>query len=67
MCMPFDDVQMTCWLHSQLQVMDVWMDELASRTDADLTALERLERHRAWLAQELDRLGASRPETYGGV
>ncbi len=58
MCMPLDDIQRTCWLQSQLQVMQVWMEELATRPDGDLTALERLERHRQWLASELARLGA---------
>ena len=67
MCMPLDDVQMTCWLQSQLQIMTVWMDELATRPDGDLTALERLERHRQWLSSELDRLGVVQSENYGGV
>lgn len=67
MCMPLDDVQMTCWLQSQLQIMTVWMDELATRPDSDLTALERLERHHQWLSGELARLGVIQPQNYGGV
>jgi len=65
MCTQLDDVQMTGWLQSQLQIMQVWMDELATRPDSDPTALERLEHHRQWLTGELDRLETARPKSYG--
>ncbi|KJS26995.1 MAG: hypothetical protein VR75_04740 [Hyphomonadaceae bacterium BRH_c29] len=56
MCMPIDDAAMLCWLISQLRVIEAWQDELASRPDADLLQVERLERHHAWLHEELARL-----------
>ena len=60
MCMPIDDAAMLCWLQSQLRVMEVWQNELATRPDADTRQVDQLARHHAWLSDELARLSHPR-------
>jgi hypothetical protein len=54
--MPIDDSAMLCWLQTQLRVMQAWLDELATRPDADPRQVDQLARHHAWLSDELTRL-----------
>lgn len=61
MCIPFDDTAMCCWLQTQVRVIEVWRDELASRPDADPNALTRLEQHYDWLRYEVERLNQRQP------
>ena len=56
MCLPIDESSMLCWLQSQLKVVEVWRDELATRPDLDLEAISRLEQHYNWLSFEVSRL-----------
>ncbi|MEM7663077.1 MAG: hypothetical protein AAF292_12595 [Pseudomonadota bacterium] len=46
------------WLHGQLRVLEAWREELVRRGDADIAALERLDRHQKWLSSEITRLEA---------
>lgn len=55
-CIPYDSVQLECWLHSQLKVIDAWMGELLSSPESDPETARRLETHRQWLSQEIARL-----------
>jgi len=61
MCIPFDDTAMCCWLQTQVRVIEVWRDELATRLDADPNALTRLEQHYDWLRYEVERLNQRQP------
>lgn len=56
MCIPFDDTAMVCWLKTQVRVVEVWREELASRPDIDIEAVHRIETHYAWLTYEVARL-----------
>lgn len=56
MCLPIDDAGMTCWLSSQLKVLDAWREELVLRPELEIAQVEALQRHRDWLASELERL-----------
>ena len=56
MCIPLDDASLSCWLFTQLRVLDAWCDELANEPDTDIARIEALERHRNWLADELARV-----------
>ena len=62
-CIPYDSVQLECWLHSQLKVIDAWMGELLSSPDSDPETAQRLETHRQWLSQEIARLDRN-PATF---
>lgn len=59
MCVPYDSVQLECWLHSQVKVIDAWINELMSSPDSDPQTAERLETHRRWLSRELDQFSRS--------
>lgn len=48
------------WLAEQERAMARWRDEVAAKGDADVDDLERLERHRRWLADALGRLNGGR-------
>ncbi|MEO0550455.1 MAG: hypothetical protein AAFZ91_11090 [Pseudomonadota bacterium] len=56
MCLPLDDTAMTCWLKTQIRVIEVWREELASRPEIDIEAITRLEQHYTWLTYEAGRL-----------
>ncbi len=56
MCLPMDDTAMVCWLRTQVRVLDAWREELATRPDLDIQAITRLEKHYAWLTDEVTRL-----------
>ena len=56
MCIPLDDTAMSCWLKTQVRVIEAWREELASRPELDMDALMRLEKHYAWLTYEAARL-----------
>lgn len=58
MCIPIPDRTMLDWLRNQSSVMAAWNDELLRRGETDLAAVERLERHQAWLTTEIARLEA---------
>ena len=51
-----DDTAMVCWLRTQVRVLDAWREELATRPDLDIQAITRLEKHYAWLTDEVTRL-----------
>ena len=61
MCLPLDDVAMTCWLKTQIRVLEAWREELASRPEIDVQAVIKLETHYAWLTQEVARLDNPSP------
>lgn len=56
MCIPVDDNAMICWLRTQVRVIEAWREELATRTELDIPAITRLEKHYAWLTYEVGRL-----------
>ena len=56
MCMPMDETAMTCWLKTQVRVLEVWRETLAMQPDVDLEAGRRLETHYHWLTGEVMRL-----------
>ena len=56
MCLPLDDASMTCWLRTQIRVLEAWREELAVRPEVDIQAVTRLEQHYAWLTSEVARL-----------
>lgn len=56
MCVPLDDSAMVCWLKTQVRVIEAWREELAMRTELDVPALTRLEKHYQWLSAEVARL-----------
>ena len=56
MCMPIDDSAMLCWLKQQVRVLEAWREELACRSEIDIATVTRLERHYAWLTEEISRL-----------
>ena len=58
MCLPIDDDAMVCWLKSQVRVLEVWREEVASRPEFDLQQITRLERHYQWLTAEVTALEA---------
>lgn len=56
MCIPMDDIAMLCWLKQQVRVLEAWREELACRSEIDIATVTRLERHYAWLTEEISRL-----------
>ena len=60
MCMPIDDSAMLCWLKQQVRVLEAWREELACRSEIEVAMVTRLERHYAWLTEEISRLDPPR-------
>ncbi len=56
MCLPTDEASLSCWLQTQLRVLEAWCTALGNKPDTDLDRLEVLERHRQWLAVELEKI-----------
>ena len=56
LCMPIDDSAMLCWLKQQVRVLEAWREELACRPEIEISMVTRLERHYAWLSDEIYRL-----------
>ena len=56
MCIPISDVAMIDWLKRQVQVVEAWREEIATRTEIDISEVERIERHYQWLTSEVSRL-----------
>ncbi|MEQ3746144.1 MAG: hypothetical protein ABNH53_07930 [Henriciella sp.] len=52
---------MSCWLKTQVRVIEAWREELASRPDIDIEVVMRLERHYAWLTAEISSMEARNP------
>lgn len=60
MCIPISDVTMIDWLKRQVQFIEAWREEIATRAEIDIAEVERVERHYQWLTSEVNRL-----ENYG--
>jgi len=56
MCIPISDVAMIDWLKRQVQVVEAWREEIATRAEIDISEVERIERHYQWLTSEVSRL-----------
>lgn len=56
MCIPISDVAMIDWLKKQVQVVEAWREEIATRAEIDISEVERIERHYQWLTSEVSRL-----------
>ena len=56
MCLPISDIAMIDWLKKQVQVIEAWREEIATRTEIDIAEVERVERHYQWLTSEVNRL-----------
>ncbi|MEL6360381.1 MAG: hypothetical protein AAFR21_04800 [Pseudomonadota bacterium] len=57
------DSEMLCWLKAQIQVIELWREELAQRPGIDVQSIEFVERHYHWLTAEAYRIDGGRPET----
>ena len=56
MCIPISDVTMIDWLKRQVQVIEAWREEIATRAEIDIAEVDRVERHYQWLTAEVSRL-----------
>lgn len=56
MCIPISDIAMIDWLKRQVQVVEAWREEIATRAEIDISEVERIERHYQWLTSEVSRL-----------
>jgi len=48
-------MSMLGWLRTQVRVLEVWREDLASRPDIDLEEIQRVEKHYQWLTGEVAR------------
>lgn len=48
------------WLRSQEQALAIWIDEILARAPEDAELIERLDRHRGWLATAISELSTRR-------
>ncbi len=53
MCYHFQSSDMLEWLKTQVRVIEVWREDVASRPDLDLDMITRLEHHYQWLTAEV--------------